>query len=417
MDAGVTPSTVCSDIAKKRCDFYIRCKTDTADNQGRNNDQISPAERANCEAQFSNDRACLVGAAGWANGRAVLDAQKYADCATASYPSNTCVRDLNDVAKKCLNAPFVTAATAIGGLCTSDNECINGWCQIAAGTLCGTCQNWLNADGGTTNCIKDSQCDPSRTFCVGPDGTASNAPCRAYTAIDAGCNFASTNQEECGAGNVCQGTFVNSRCAPGKAENAACTKGRLECLRSGRGQVELICATDIGGFDTCQKRFNTTALGRCNSGESAGGVATNLGTFCIETEFCAAGLCAPRRAANGPCNGVDQCMEGLQCVQNICTPFQDLDGGCGNNSSVCKNLLNCNQTTNTCQPGTSMLDGGCSGGGGPGAIACAEGFCTGGSTSVCAALIADGLPCMNSNAQCQSYSCVNNVCAAACWKP
>ncbi len=415
----MTPSSICLDIAKKRCDFYIRCKTDSADNQGRGNDQVAAGERAKCEALFGNDRTCIVAAAGWAGGRATVDVQKQADCTNAAYPANTCVRDLNDVQKKCTGAKYVMPALGFGASCTSDNECINGWCQLGAGSLCGTCQRWLNADAGMANCTRDSQCDPSRSFCIGPDNTPSNAPCRAYTAIDAGCNFVSTNQEECGPGNVCAATGAgfnnNPKCLPGKPENATCTKGRLECARTGRGQFDLICATDLTGFDTCQKQYNVAPLGRCNAGENPG-FGANLGTFCLETEFCAAGICAPRRIANGPCNSTDQCAEGLQCVQNICVPFQDVDGGCGNNSTVCKNLLSCSGATNTCQPGTSLIGGACTTGGNTN-IPCAQGFCSGGGNSVCTALIADGQPCMNSNAQCQSFACVNNVCAAACWKP
>src|SRR5207237_3379790 len=102
----VTPGNVCNDVAKRKCDFEIRCKSDVADQQGRpTTDAIAASERAACEAQATNDPNCTVGAAGWDAGRAVLDAAKYGACIDAAYPAGTCVRDLNAVLTACANAP------------------------------------------------------------------------------------------------------------------------------------------------------------------------------------------------------------------------------------------------------------------------------------------------------------------------
>ena len=423
MDGGVNPSTVCLDVAKRKCDFFIRCKADQDEftTTARPNDSVAPGERAKCEALFANERACNVGAAGWTAGRAILDPVKYAACVDAAYPANSCARDLNDVATKCAAAQFVTAATAPGGNCTSDGECIKGWCNIPGNNaICGTCQTWLNADAGTQNCQRDSQCDPSRSFCFGSDTTPQNQPCRSYTNPDAGCVFASTNQEECGPNHVCAATGPGmfnppSACLTGKLENAPCTKGRWECFRSGRGRYDLVCATDSQGFDTCQKQFNAVAGGRCGTGETAPGFNGALqGTFCLESEFCAAGICATRRAANIACNSTDQCQSGLRCANvngsSVCTPFADVDGGCAQ-SATCKNMLNCTQG-GTCQAGYSLDGGACSG-----TILCAEGFCGQTAVPTCAPLQPNGAACSKFS-ECSSYSCgPNNTCAMACWKP
>ncbi len=417
VDAGVNPTNVCLDVAKKKCDFYIRCRTDQVDSQGRNNDQVAAGERSKCEALYANERGCNVGAAGWANGRANLNAVKYAACIDALYPAASCTRDLNDAQNKCGNNAFFTPATVAGGTCTSDGECINGWCQISTGSICGTCQAWLNADGGMTSCVRDAQCDPTRSFCFGGDTSPQNQPCRAYTAVDAGCTFFSVNQEECGPGNVCAATSPgfnnNPKCLPAKLENATCIKGRAECFRAGRSRVDLTCATDSQGFETCQKQFNTTAGGRCLTGETFGGGTPPSGTFCLETEFCSSGICANRRPAGQVCNSVDQCQAGLRCSGGTCTAFLDVDAGC-TSSDACKNQLNCNTGTSTCQPGLAVVGGACSGGNN--GIACAEGFCGQAAVTVCTALLADGQVC-NNFAQCQSYSCVAGTCAKACWKP
>ncbi len=416
LDGGVNPSTVCLDAAKRKCDFYIRCRTDVNDAQGRGNAAVAAGERGKCEALFANDRACTIGAAGWASGRATVDLTKYGACLDATYPSNSCSRDLNDASKKCATTAFVTAATAVGGNCTSDSECVNGWCSIANNALCGTCQAQFNADGGVANCDRDSQCVASRSYCLGADGQMANQPCQAFTAIDAGCIFVSPNQEQCGPGNVCASTAAfgqNPKCLPGKLEAASCIKGRQECLRSGRGKFELTCATDVQGFDTCQKQYNTVAGGRCGTGETVPSSNASEGTFCLETEFCATGVCANRRAAAAPCTATDQCQAGLRCNGTVCVPFTDVDGGCSN-SFFCKNMLNCNPATNACEPGFSLDGGACSGG--QNGTLCAEGFCGQGAVTTCSPLLANGQPC-NQFSQCQSYACVGNVCAMACWKP
>ena len=100
-------------------------------------------------------------------------------------------------------------------------------------------------------------------------------------------------------------------------------------------------------------------------------------------------------------------------TNGFCTAYADVDGGCAQ-SAACKNMLNCNAGTATCQPGYS-LDGGACSGGNTGTL-CAEGFCGQAAVTTCTGLLANGAAC-NSFAQCQSYACVGNVCAAACWKP
>ncbi len=418
VDGGVNANNVCLDVAKRKCDFYIRCRTDLADNQARPNAVVAPGERAKCEALYANELGCNIGAAGWANGRAALDAAKYLACLDAVYPANTCVRDVNEAAKKCMPALFVTPSTNVGGNCTSDGECIKGWCNIAQLAICGTCQPHLNADAGMTTCDGDSQCDPTRSFCLGADGQKVQA-CRSYTSIDAGCAFASANQEECGPGNVCAATGpnqANAKCLPGKPENATCLKAGQECLRSGRTRYELTCATDSQGFDTCQKQYNTTAGGRCETGEQSPGInGQRQGTFCLESEFCSANTCATRRAANVVCTSTNQCQAGLWCgpgsTGSVCRPFSDVGGACAAPAD-CKNMLNCNN--GVCQPGYSLDGGACSGG--SNGTLCAEGFCGQAAVTTCTPLLANGQPC-NVASQCQSYACIGNVCAAACWKP
>jgi hypothetical protein len=404
----VTPSNVCLDAAQRKCDFWMRCRTDQADNQNRNNDQLAASELAKCIAREANDPTCIVAAAGWAKGRAGFDQTKYNDCLTTAWPAATCTRDVVAVGVKCANAPYLTAATNAGGACTNDNECINGWCNAQGGaSICGTCQPYNNADGGVAACNRDRQCDPAKSYCPGGDGNTSAGGCASYLALDAGCNVLSQQQEECGPNHVCASPalFNPGRCIVGKLEGAACTKNLFECNRSGRGNAELACATTAGG-DVCVKTQNTTAGQACGTGELNA-------PFCLETEYCAANLCTARRASGQPCTSTDQCVFGTRCANGPgglqCRPYLDTGANCTANGD-CKNLLSCRGNgATTCQPQLALDGGAC---GGAIGVACAGGtFCA--ADGGCADLQPSGATCTNAN-QCQSYSC-NTTCQTACW--
>jgi hypothetical protein len=306
-----------------------------------------------------------------------------------------------------------------GGLCTSDTECIGGFCRQAGGALCGVCERYVNGDGGVAGaaCNRDRMCDPARTFCPGGDGTPSAGGCQAYVALDAGCNMLSTQQEECGPNRVCASpaSFQAGRCIVGKLEGAVCGKGTSalsplrECARSGRGVNELVCAT-VGANDTCVKSQNVAAGGTCGTGEGFG-----LGTFCLESEYCNANLCTARRASGQPCTNQvtdEECQAGLRCANGPggvqCRPYLDLGTAC-NASGECKNYLTCTGNGQaTCQPGFAADGGAC---GNAIGVQCAEGFC--GADGGCQSLQGSGATCANAN-QCQSYTC-STTCQAACW--
>lgn len=387
---------------------------------------MAAGQRAACVAQQQNTPECLVGSADVYLGRATLDPARMAACLDAAYPTGTtCVRDLNEVANKCGLAKYVSPATAVGALCTSDTECVSGFCNVPGGAVCGSCNPYLN-DGGTgANCSRDSQCDPARSYCVGADGTNSGQPCQQYTAPGALCGTSFTQfqqQEECGPGNVCAGTGTigQFRCAVGKAEGQPCTKGRFECFRSGRGRVDLLCATvtnpdgGLTGADLCVKQYNAAAAGLCNNGETVFG--QGFGPYCLETEFCSGGLCTPRRPAGQPCTNTDMCLPGLRCSGNVCQPFRDETQAC-NGSGDCRNLLACTNAAggNVCAPTLAALAAPCGNVSGV-QVRCAEGSCetAGPNAGTCQALKPDGATC-GAAGQCASFSCAGGTCGVACW--
>lgn len=414
-DGGVAPNTLCLDIAKKECDYMIRCKSETnvagTDfTQGRANDQLATAQRATCEQLLSEDPGCLITVQSWARGRLTVDQAKYFDCINASYPANTCVRDFNDVIVKCANINFIQPGAAVGALCVTDRDCVNGYCSTNNAPACGTCQPYLATNGGAPNCTRDAQCNPATSYCPGsdsPGGTSGGQRCTNHIQNGAQCNPVNTTDQTCLPGSVCQGSQQTGfTCAAGKAENAACTKGRYECLRYvGETFPRLTCAT-VGGSDKCVK-ISAGVNGTCLTGENVPFTSTPIGPYCPETQFCSSSQCTDRRPAGQPCQATDVCAEGTRCVANVCTAYKEQGGTCAANGE-CKNLLGCDG--GTCQPQRATLGQSCSA-----QVPCVAGsYCKNGS---CVALEGDGGTCTNST-QCESYTCDTNAgkCAAGCWQ-
>lgn len=402
MDAGIAPSNICADVAKKKCDFAIRCKTDDTDDQNRTNDQVASAERAACEA-LETEAGCLIGAAGWDLGRANVDVTAYFACIDAQYPANTCARDLNDVLANCTNLPFINGATANGGLCTNDSECSSGFCSVPAADACGTCQAYLP---NGQQCQRDAQCNPASSYCD-ETGFGSSNTCEAYTALSMTC----TRDDACGPGNVCASTGGFQRtCQVAVALGGACTGNRFQCARTaGSPLPETICSSE-NAAGTCIP-VQTTAGGTCGNGERIAPLFGPRGPFCLETEYCSSGLCTPRRTTGQPCTDTEQCAMGLYCdnqgqtATDQCQPYKDVNQACSS-SAQCKNLLTC--ALAICQPGFGLVGEACNA-----MVPCAEGYCDA-TTNMCTALEADGATCTG-DAQCESYDCANGMCADACW--
>jgi len=402
-DAAVLPSTVCADVAARKCDFEIRCLTDEAERDGRANNQIAATQRSACEARQAAEIGCVITARGWELERAILDLDAYNRCFNASYPSDTCARDLVTALQECSFLKFVTPNTANGSLCTNDLDCSAGYCSVPGGNACGTCTTW-KTDG--TACTADTQCDRSASWCDNTRLGASNT-CRAYAALDATCD----DDEHCGPDNVCAytGNLLERRCKVGKALGAMCTGGRYECARTaGLVVPDSICSTE-NGMGTCVSTV-TTVGAICGGGERLFFLGPQ-GPACRETEFCSAALCVPRRTDGQPCTNTDQCAPGHWCdnngagATNTCLRYRDVGEACSGNA-VCRNYLNCLGAT--CQPAAAELMEPCNA-----MVPCVEGYCDTPS-GLCQPRKADAVAC-SADGQCESLDCNNNVCADACW--
>ncbi len=414
-------------VARAKCEYFSRCNLLSDDTlvTGRTNTLLGSNQLATCIAQQTNDSTCQVGQMAINLGRLSFNDAAFTACMTALYPAGSCVRDLNAIAALCKTKVLVTGTGSVGAACTSDFECTGSYCAIAQGSVCGVCTAWANVDGGVgSRCSKDSMCDPTRSYCPGSDGNPpqNNTTCATYKGLDAGCNGSQTEiaqQEECGPGNVCAGGLFGgpNRCIVGKLEGAACTKNQLECARSGRTSTELTCATTGPTTSVCTKVFNTTAGGNCGTGEATS-LTQAAPPYCLESEFCSQNVCTPRRAMNQACTDTTQCQAGLRCTGNFgnrfCLPYADVGANC-QQTNECRGLLSC--VNNSCVASLAPLGSPCSLQNNS-VPQCAEGYCEGNGSAIgtCTALKADGQTCARNN-QCQSYSCVNGMCAHACWQP
>ncbi|MFL5322490.1 MAG: hypothetical protein ACJ790_22715, partial [Myxococcaceae bacterium] len=388
-DGGVSPSSICLDVAKKQCSYMVRCKADQAGSfdfrlnqpQGAtggsrgNNVQIATGEEDTCVRFLSQDPNCVVGAAGWDAGRATINQTAYFDCIDTAFPAASCDRDLNQVLSKCSGTPFIGPAATNGQLCVGDGDCVNGFCSTT-GNACGTCQPYLGTTGGSPNCNRNTQCDPASAYCPAGGGQR----CTPYVALNGTCTNILGN--ECGPGHVCSGTIFGAKtCIVGKAEGATCTKNSYECLRDTvkTGVPQLICGTTATG-DKCVK-LESAKNGVCGTGEtvifSIQPFSSAPGPFCTDSQYCNQSVCTDKRPAGQPCSSDDVCAFGTHCVNSFCVAYAGNGQSCaGNPAPVCDSLLSCQGTT--CQPEYATTGESCN----------------------------TNVPCVNVDSTCQNGTCV-----------
>lgn len=417
-DAGeplYTAENFCSELAKRQCDFYVRCQADPTaaitdfDVVAEFGNRVPGTERARCEAALSSTQACRKIAATLAASRASINETRFTACLDVAWPTDYCARDAIAAVAACRNLQFLEPATDDGAACTFDRDCRSGFCNGAGVDSCGTC---APPGGDGTACTRDAMCIATTHYCPGADGEAGT--CTRFTALGQTCDAQDLNQEECGAGNVCAvGATITSgaRCAVGRKEGDLCDLStqlpRLQCARSGRGVFELICASAANG-NRCV-RTQSLPGGRCGTGEIS--VAGFTPPLCPETQYCNAQTCVDRLAAGATCTDDAQCAIGHRCVDpaggsaTVCTALSDVGGPCASDAE-CLALLACDATSNTCQPRLALQSEACD----P-VRTCAAGSCQ---SAACAPLGDNGATC-SAASDCASGVC-STTCQAACWQ-
>jgi len=420
----VTAATLCDEYAKRACDFFIRCHAEASlffdPTEGRaptpptpSGNQVASSERARCEAAIATSQSCFQVQESFKANRTRFDPVAYSACQAALYPGDRCIRDLNLLQELCLKTSFVRANAPVGQTCSSDRECLEGWCDVPTSASCGLCKAYVALSG---TCTRDAQCDPASQYCA--RNNQSTGTCAPFRADGQSCNL--TEFTSCGPDRQCAITgiiAIAGKCQQGLAEGASCIQGKYACKRSNRALPELLCAPQrTGGSNACVK-LQSLAGGPCGNGELIipdpndpnGGLR---GPLCPDAQYCANNVCTPRKSSGAPCAADLECGDGLRCAGTApaltCQPYTDTAASC-TTTAQCKNLLACG-TSSTCAPDTALNGEAC-----PSGVSCVAGTCnTPGAAPTCVAFKSTGAAC-GGNSECRSSTCAA-TCQQACWQ-
>ncbi len=219
-------------------------------------------------------------------------------------PADVCKAAQCDAATgDCLEVVGPAADCDDGSACTVSDTCVNGTCQGAT----------ISCNDGLA-CSADS-CDPA-SGCVHDTST---------------CECVDDN--DCPDDNLCDGvmTCVDNACVNGPA---------VLCPQSD---------------NPCEESWCAPATGACGFAPVAGTPACNDGDACTSGDQCVGGVCS---GAPTLCNDNIGCTVDTCGANGVCV-YDDSGCGCLNNSdcldtNVCNGVETCDQTTNTCVPGTPV---------------------------------------------------------------
>ncbi|MBK7861238.1 MAG: DUF11 domain-containing protein [Archangiaceae bacterium] len=354
--------------------------------------------------------------------------------------------------------PYVCGASACKGNCQVDADCSSGnWCSAGLcepkklpGITCGAdnqCGSGFCTDGVCCNVTCNGQCEAC-------DNSGSVGTCAPVTgAPHAGRRDCASDGSACGG--ACDGTSRTAcayptastqcrgpSCSAGVATVAAACDGAGACP----AEQTVACAPFVCGASAC--------LGNCQSD-----------TDCSSGNWCAAGVCTPKRAPGETCGATNQCGSGF-CTDGVCCDTAcngqcqacDVPGhagtcgvvtgaphgarteclsdgsGCGGqcdgvNETACSYPTTTECRAASCAGGMATLAASCSMGSCParqeqgcGDFACGVSACNGGCTSdaqcaassfcsagVCVTKHPNAGSC-SADAQCGSGHCVDGVC-------
>jgi hypothetical protein len=135
-------------------------------------------------------------------------------CATAITDGDTCSDFFDGIAPPRCQPP--AGPGALGSPCALEQQCQTGFCAIAAGHNCGTCQS---LPGSGSVCNVNGQC--SGLYCYVLTGS-STGRCVPFANDGSACQFGSN---ECVSGDVCVGTNTTAEagvCMPAGVANSLC---------------------------------------------------------------------------------------------------------------------------------------------------------------------------------------------------
>jgi hypothetical protein len=211
----------------------------------------------------------------------------------AAINAETCDEALDNPQPSACSIPGSLAA---GAACGSDWQCSTSFCQLTAGTLCGTCATRAmpgqkGPDGGP-ECLVDGQCAANLVCgagsCVSPGmmgATCSNMqPClRTLACIGGTCKTPLALGATCAAATDCDGS---------KGLYCDLTANPKTCKQTGTAMAGAMCGIVSGG------------LVSCTGGAECANITMGQGT------------CHPPAADNAPCGAGVGCQAPAVCIKS-----------------------------------------------------------------------------------------------------
>lgn len=265
VEAGPSAATACADFAQAVCNQLATCTP-------------FALKEAFGDTQTCAQRSAIPCPATLAAGGTKMTPSDLEACVPV-LKGQTCDEALDNPQPPECNIPGTLGA---GAACGNDWQCSTGFCQIVAGTLCGTCATRASAgqhapDGGAA-CVVDDDC-AAKLVC------AANGTCVSPGAVGATCS----GTQPCLRTLTC----ISSKCATPLAAGAACSAA-TDC----DGSQGLYC--DTANTKKCVQA-GTAAVGQPCGVVGGTLVACTGSALCANIDMQGQGTCHEPAADGAPC--------------------------------------------------------------------------------------------------------------------
>ncbi|HTQ48387.1 MAG TPA: hypothetical protein VMI75_36775 [Polyangiaceae bacterium] len=278
VDAGPSATQACDDFATAFCSQLSKCTPFAF--------QTTYGDMTTCTTRAAIPCPNALAASGTKTTPSDLE-----QC-VAAINAETCDEALDNPQPSACSIPGTVAA---GAACGSDWQCTTGFCQLTAGTLCGTCATrampgQTGPDGGPV-CLVDAQC-AATSICAGgkcatpgmSGATCSNtAPClRTLACIGGTCKTPLAAGATCAAATDCDGS-----------KGLYCDSKTKTCTQTGTAAVGGMCGVVNGVLVACTgaaacANISMQGEGTCHQAATDGapcgtGVSCQAPAVCIKS--------------------------------------------------------------------------------------------------------------------------------------
>jgi len=278
VDAGPSATQACDDWAMAICSQLSKCTPFAF--------QTTYADMTTCQTRVAIACPTALAASGTKTTPSDLE-----QC-VAAISAESCDEALDNPQPSACSIPGTVAA---GAACGSDWQCSTNFCELTAGTLCGTCATrampgQTGPDGGPV-CLVDAQCAATSICaggkCVTPGmmgATCSNtAPClRTLACIGGTCKTPLAVGATCAAATDCDGS-----------KGLYCDTKSKTCTQTGTASTGAMCGVVNGVLVAC-------------TGSSS----------CANINMQGEGTCHQAAADNAPCGAGVTCQAPAVCIKS-----------------------------------------------------------------------------------------------------